>query len=162
MAAQHPFLSSTLLFLSEPFLLVTYRKRIVFINIDHFGQMPSARVVPFHVLVAIDLILDRRSMPFNKFHKHRRPLQHVDVITRSCHAKGRVSDPQVTIYHNFKHHTTLSSLPFVQPLPTKLTVLSTPLHVIDASKHLNKSSRCILFHDPSCLYFIWSFQIVWS
>jgi hypothetical protein len=43
--------------------------------IDTIGQ-----VVSFGTLVAIDLIVARWSMAFNKSSKHQRPLEHVDVI----------------------------------------------------------------------------------
>jgi hypothetical protein len=33
---------------------------------------------------------------------------------------------------------------FVQPLPSKMAILSSPMHAIDATKHTWKSSRCIL------------------
>src|SRR5664279_3214994 len=102
-------------------------------------------------------------MDFNKFRKHRRALQHVDVSVRSYHAKESVPNPQFMIGHSFKYHTTISFMaPFVQSLPTKWTIILAPMHAIDASKHPRKSPRCVLCHDPSCFFFIWSSQIVRS
>jgi hypothetical protein len=33
------------------------------------------------------------------------------------------------------------------------------MHAVDASKHHNKSSRCVLCENPSCVFFIWCSQI---
>ena len=82
---------------------------------------------------------------------------HYEII--SCQ---RVSNPQVMIRHFFKYHTTLSSMPFVQCLSSKWTILQALIHIVNGPKHPRKLSCCTLYHDRCCLFFICSSQIVWS
>jgi hypothetical protein len=116
--------------------------------------MASARVVPLRVCMAIDVIVDRRSMTFSKSPKHWEALQHVDVVVRSGQAKESMPNSEVVMFHSLKYHAALSSVAFVHSLPRKWAILPTPMHVVDASKHtshiLCQYLRCVF--DTSQTY----------
>jgi hypothetical protein len=71
--------------------------------------------------MAIDLIVARWSIDFNKYSKHGRAHQHVDVIVRTCHAKKAWTNPVVMVQCSFKYHNAISMIPFVDAICTNLT-----------------------------------------
>jgi hypothetical protein len=80
----------------------------------------------------------------------------------SRHPKERMPNPEVVIVDSFKDHTAFPIVAFVQPLPGKWEVLSSPMHAIDATKHPTKSSRYILCKDSGGVFFIWLSQVSWT
>jgi hypothetical protein len=69
--------------------------------------------------VAIHLKVHLRSLSLRKSHKHRRALQHVDVIVSSRHSEESMSNPEVLICNHFKDHTALPGMSLIQSLPSK-------------------------------------------
>jgi hypothetical protein len=69
-------------------------------------------------------------------------------MSLSKHAMPKkVPNPEIIIGHGFEHHIAISFVPFVYTLQDKWATLQGPVHAIDASKHLRKSSTFILCHD---------------
>jgi hypothetical protein len=57
----------------------------------------------------------------------------------SRHPEERMPNLHVVIGDSFKDHTVFPIAAFVQPLPSKRAILSSPMHAIDATKHPRKS-----------------------
>jgi hypothetical protein len=49
--------------------------------------------------MAIDLIVHRRRLPFNKLGKYVEALQHIDIIMRSSHTEKSMPNPQFFMCH---------------------------------------------------------------
>jgi hypothetical protein len=69
-------------------------------------------------------------MAFKKPTKYREALQHIDVIVRFIHPKESVPNPHVIICHNFKYHTTLSSVTVKHFLHNKWIIVLTSMHAV--------------------------------
>jgi hypothetical protein len=121
-----------------------------------FIVVPAVLASSMNLIHLLGCILEKKSC------KHRRALQHIDIIMSSHHPKESMPNPEDLICLRFKYHTTLSDMTFVQSLPSKWAILPSPIHAIDTPKHPRKSSSCILCHDSSSVLFIWGSQIVFS
>ena len=114
--------------------------------------------------MTIDLTFTLRSLAFYKSGKHRRTLQHVDVIVSTGHSKKKsMSNPQIIVCHCFKYNTAQSKMSsFMHLLLSECIILPPPMHAIDAPEHPRKTSRFTYCHDQSCVFSIWLSYILWS
>jgi hypothetical protein len=150
-----------------PTSLLAYRKVRLLIRAWRRNCLYKYRALQIDTIgevlrIAVDLKVHHRCLSLRKSRKHWRAPQHVDVIVSSCHSKESMLNPKVLICHRFKYHAALSGVSFVQSLPSKQTVVPTPMHAIDALKHLRKSSSCVLCQDSISVLLSWGSQIVLS
>jgi hypothetical protein len=80
---------------------------------------------------------------FHKPVEHRRAGEHIDIIVGTGHAKERVSNPQIMQCHYLKNNSAFLGMAVVPILPSKLIVLSLPMHAIDATDHVRELSSLI-------------------
>jgi hypothetical protein len=91
-------------------------------------------------------------MTLNKLGEDRRALQDVDVVVGSRHTKEGVPNPEIMDSHCLKYHSAALFVTLVHFLSGKRTVLSFPMHAVNASKHPQKSSSFIESEDLSSAF----------
>jgi hypothetical protein len=88
-------------------------------------------------------------MTLNKLGEDRRSLQDVNVVVGSQHTKEGVPNREIMGSHCLKYHSAVFFVTLAHFLPGKWTVLSFPMHVVNASEHPRKSSSFIESEDLS-------------